>query len=174
MRGKCGENQNNNKSSRTSTLSTQPPRHNDEKEVRRTMRPHVLHGQRLKSCFLGCVFTGSFSPCCSNGTRTVYTVARRRVTPQRNPLSSSLLYRGAKTTSSVKLKDLPQGGLKIEEPYEPDVNDAPQYPPVVQGAKNNMLKFRNCVLLTRVGNFYEACLLPCYAYLGLSVLMDEL
>ncbi|KAK2782923.1 DNA mismatch repair ATPase msh1 [Emmonsiellopsis sp. PD_33] len=66
-----------------------------------------------------------------------------------------LLNRGAKRKSAAKLEDLPQGRLDSIEPYEPLVNDAPQYPTVVQGAKNNMLKFKNCVLLTRVGNFYE-------------------
>jgi hypothetical protein len=121
------------------------------------MRPHVRHGQRLKSSFLKRHSTGLITPYYPNGSRTVYSVARRPRAPQRSPLSSNLLYRGAKTTSTVKLKDLPQGGLKIEEPYGPDVNDAPQYPTVIQGAKNNMLKFRNCVLLTRVGSFYEAC-----------------
>lgn len=34
-------------------------------------------------------------------------------------------------------------------------DDAPQYPTVVQGHRNNMRKFRNCVILTRVGGFYE-------------------
>ncbi|EXJ90250.1 hypothetical protein A1O1_03349 [Capronia coronata CBS 617.96] len=34
-------------------------------------------------------------------------------------------------------------------------DDEPQYPTVLQGAKQNMAKFDNCVLLTRVGNFYE-------------------
>ncbi|KKZ66686.1 hypothetical protein EMCG_07643 [[Emmonsia] crescens] len=63
--------------------------------------------------------------------------------------------RGAKRKSTAKLKDLPQGRLEPIEPYAPLVNDAPQYPTVIQGAKNNMLKFKNCVLLTRVGNFYE-------------------
>ncbi|PGG98963.1 hypothetical protein AJ79_08738 [Helicocarpus griseus UAMH5409] len=63
--------------------------------------------------------------------------------------------RGAKRKSTAKLQDLPQGRLDPIEPYAPLVNDAPQYPTVIQGAKNNMLKFNNCVLLTRVGNFYE-------------------
>ncbi|ODH45197.1 hypothetical protein ACO22_00310 [Paracoccidioides brasiliensis] len=64
--------------------------------------------------------------------------------------------RGATTKTSSKLNDLRQGCLKKSlEPYPSVVNDAPQYPTVIQGAKNNMLKFKNCVLLTRVGNFYE-------------------
>ena len=39
-----------------------------------------------------------------------------------------------------------------------DVEEAesePIYPPVVLQVQNNMLKFPNCVVLTRVGNFYE-------------------
>lgn len=34
-------------------------------------------------------------------------------------------------------------------------DDAPAYPTVVQQARSNMRKFENCVLLTRVGGFYE-------------------
>ncbi|KAJ5664718.1 hypothetical protein N7462_011531 [Penicillium macrosclerotiorum] len=62
--------------------------------------------------------------------------------------------RGAKTKATVKLKDLPQGVLKLET-YNDGVDDAPQYPTVVQGHRNNMQKFKNCVILTRVGGFYE-------------------
>ncbi|KAE8354143.1 muts domain V-domain-containing protein [Aspergillus coremiiformis] len=70
------------------------------------------------------------------------------------PASQLTLQRGAKTRSTVKLKDLPQGALKLE-PYHDIIEDAPRYPPVVQGHKNNMQKFQNCVILTRVGGFYE-------------------
>ncbi|EAS36825.3 DNA mismatch repair protein Msh1 [Coccidioides immitis RS] len=63
--------------------------------------------------------------------------------------------RGAKTKASIKLKDLAQGRLGSLEPPLTATNDSPQYPSVIQGAKNNMLKFKNCVLLTRVGGFYE-------------------
>lgn len=48
-----------------------------------------------------------------------------------------------------------QGPLKPTVPLAPVENDAPQYPTVIQGAKYNMQKFKDCVLLTRVGNFYE-------------------
>jgi DNA mismatch repair ATPase MutS len=33
--------------------------------------------------------------------------------------------------------------------------EAPAYPTVVLQAQSNMRKFENCVLLTRVGGFYE-------------------
>ncbi|RAL09260.1 mismatch repair ATPase MSH1 [Aspergillus homomorphus CBS 101889] len=87
--------------------------------------------------------------------RTICHHARRpilcipRVTP-----TSKVPHRNAKSKSVVKLKDLPQGALKLE-PYDDGANDGPQYPVVVQGHRNNMQKFRNCVILTRVGGFYE-------------------
>ncbi|KAI0508381.1 muts domain V [Xylaria bambusicola] len=63
--------------------------------------------------------------------------------------------RGKKTKSSVRLADLPQG-LVSAEPL-PDVQDdgGPAYPTVVLQARHNMQKFENCILLTRVGGFYE-------------------
>lgn len=61
--------------------------------------------------------------------------------------------RGKKTKASIKLDELPQGVIPLESlPYE---EDAPAYPTVVQQARSNMRKFENCVLLTRVGGFYE-------------------
>lgn len=63
--------------------------------------------------------------------------------------------RGAKTVTKKRVKELQQGSIQAEPLPEIAVDDAPQYPSVVQGARNNMAKFENCVLLTRVGNFYE-------------------
>jgi len=61
--------------------------------------------------------------------------------------------RGKKTKASVTLDDLPQGVIPLEPlPLE---DDAPAYPTVVRQARSNMQKFENCVLLTRVGGFYE-------------------
>jgi DNA mismatch repair ATPase MutS len=37
----------------------------------------------------------------------------------------------------------------------PEEESGPAYPTVVLQARNNMNKFDNCVLLTRVGGFYE-------------------
>ncbi|KAI5465918.1 muts domain V-domain-containing protein [Mariannaea sp. PMI_226] len=65
--------------------------------------------------------------------------------------------RGKKTKTTVKLSDLPQGliqpGPQDSTLSIPD--DEPQYPTVVLQARQNMRKFDNCVLLTRVGGFYE-------------------
>ena len=57
------------------------------------------------------------------------------------------------------MKDLPQGALKLE-PYDDSPNDddndaPPRFPAVLQGHLHNMQKFKNCVVLTRVGGFYE-------------------
>lgn len=75
-------------------------------------------------------------------------VARRQITP--------LLVRGKKTRSTVKLSDLPQGAIPLPDlPAEEGEDAAPVYPTVIQQARRNMHKFDNCVLLTRVGGFYE-------------------
>ncbi|OTB08839.1 hypothetical protein M426DRAFT_316864 [Hypoxylon sp. CI-4A] len=73
--------------------------------------------------------------------------------------SSQFQTRGKKTTSSVRLEDLPQGPLKIDDvsplpPAEPE-DEGPAYPTVVLQARRNMQRFDRCVLLTRVGGFYE-------------------
>lgn len=62
--------------------------------------------------------------------------------------------RGKKTKASIKLDDLPQGVIPLDPlPLEQDA--PPTYSTVVQQARTNMRKFENCVLLTRVGGFYE-------------------
>ncbi|EQL02416.1 MutS2 protein [Ophiocordyceps sinensis CO18] len=67
--------------------------------------------------------------------------------------------RARKTTTTVKLSDLPQGPLRPEQttpPAEEDKQqDAPVYPTVVLQAQHNMRQFPNCVVLTRVGSFFE-------------------
>jgi hypothetical protein len=71
---------------------------------------------------------------------------------QRGPLTQS---RGAKTKVTIKLKDLPQGLLKEGTGFQEDADNGPAYPTVIQQARNNMRKFEDCVVLTRVGGFYE-------------------
>jgi len=64
--------------------------------------------------------------------------------------------RGKKTRSTLKLSDLPQGAIPPLEVQPGGAEDAgPAYPTVILQARRNMQKFDNCVLLTRVGGFYE-------------------
>ncbi|OLN88579.1 MutS-like protein 1 [Colletotrichum chlorophyti] len=66
---------------------------------------------------------------------------------------SSITIRSKKTKSTVQLDDLPQGALPLDT--RPVQDEGPSYPTVVLQARRNMQKFDNCVLLTRVGGFYE-------------------
>ena len=61
----------------------------------------------------------------------------------------------AKRRSVVKVANLAQGMLPKMSSAEEVMDDSPQYPTVVLQARNNMRRFENCVLLTRVGGFYE-------------------
>lgn len=66
--------------------------------------------------------------------------------------------RGKKTKTTVKVADLPQGLVPDDylPPHTPEDDvHVPAYPTVVLQARRNMRKFDNCVLLTRVGGFYE-------------------
>ena len=63
--------------------------------------------------------------------------------------------RSATTRTTKRLKSLEQGVLVGKPLPELEVEDAAQYPTVIQGARNNMIKFDKCLVLTRVGNFYE-------------------
>ncbi|KUI53974.1 hypothetical protein VP1G_01477 [Cytospora mali] len=65
--------------------------------------------------------------------------------------------RGKKKKTVVSLDELPQGVIraKTQPPLEEEPPAAPAYPTVVLQARRNMQKFDNCVLLTRVGGFYE-------------------
>ncbi|KAK6208397.1 ribosomal protein P0 (A0) (L10E) [Pestalotiopsis sp. IQ-011] len=77
--------------------------------------------------------------------------------------------RGKKTKTTISLADLPQGpiGPSLLKPerrtpidgdgkqLEDEEEAAPAYPTVVLQARRNMARFDNCVLLTRVGSFYE-------------------
>ena len=66
--------------------------------------------------------------------------------------------RGVKTQATVRLDDLIDGSPKAEA-ILPEIKDGvPEYPTVVAQARENMRKHENCVLLTRVGSFYEVCL----------------
>ncbi|PWI74431.1 MutS2 protein [Purpureocillium lilacinum] len=71
------------------------------------------------------------------------------------PTPSRRQLRGKKTKTTVKLADLPQGAIHVEPTRSHEDDHGPAYPTVVLQARRNMQKFANCVLLTRVGGFYE-------------------
>ena len=72
------------------------------------------------------------------------------------PRSNSKVHcRGAKSKATVQLKELPQGVLETNKSGRVREQDSPAYPMMIQQARNNMRKFADCVLLTRVGGFYE-------------------
>jgi DNA mismatch repair ATPase MutS len=76
----------------------------------------------------------------------------------RNGTSSGLptvFHRGAKRTTKVTLDSLPQGELPALPKDETDTVPEKSYPPVLQQHLNNVRKFSDCVVLTRVGDFYE-------------------
>ncbi|KAM0252299.1 hypothetical protein ACHAQJ_007791 [Trichoderma viride] len=63
-----------------------------------------------------------------------------------------------RSRTTVKLSDLPQGKI-LADPLPPfpleEEQHVPAYPAVVSQVRRNMNKFERCVLLTRVGGFYE-------------------
>jgi hypothetical protein len=63
--------------------------------------------------------------------------------------------KGVKTVAKVDFADLPQGPLPAKALETIPEHEGPAYPTVIQQARNNMLKFSHCVVLTRVGGFYE-------------------
>ncbi|KAF1833311.1 DNA mismatch repair protein muts [Decorospora gaudefroyi] len=48
-----------------------------------------------------------------------------------------------------------QQGIIETDALPPQDDAEPEYPPLLQQVRNNMLKFSHCVLVTRVGGFYE-------------------
>ena len=76
------------------------------------------------------------------------------------PLQAGLYaqYRGVKTCGTIDISELSQISDTSHRGLL-DLEDAgPTYPTVVQQARDNMRKFEECVLVTRVGGFYEVCL----------------
>ena len=103
------------------------------------------------------------SPCLSRSRRTIFALAGFQIVAFSTirigiPLfTSKIQHRAAKTSSKVQSGDLSQRSLVPEKSPLGSDDGGPAYPTVVQQARDNMQKFENCILLTRVGSFYEAC-----------------
>lgn len=102
---------------------------------------------------------------CSQDVSRLLRFCGRRPLPRPRPwfipIPFSDSHRGAKTKSSKKassIESLQQGPLEplqLVEDAQDDEPTYPSYPDVLQGVRDHMAKFKNCVILTRVGNFYE-------------------
>jgi len=96
-----------------------------------------------------------------SATRSLHAFSRRHPSALRHARPAVLDWqariraRGKKTKASIKLDDLPQGLIPLEPLPLEHVAKKKDYPTVVRQARSNMQKFENCVLLTRVGGFYE-------------------
>ncbi|OAL56014.1 hypothetical protein IQ07DRAFT_498042 [Pyrenochaeta sp. DS3sAY3a] len=86
------------------------------------------------------------------------TLARRSAKPRAPHSIGIRCYhvsprRDARRKTILNLDTLPQGAIE-GDPLPPQ-DTLPEYPPLLQEVRNNMLKFSHCVLVTRVGGFYE-------------------
>ena len=70
-------------------------------------------------------------------------------------LGSQVQRRGAKSRATVQLDELSNSTTKACIGLPEQENARSTYPTVVQQALDNMRRYENCVLLTRVGSFYE-------------------
>lgn len=80
---------------------------------------------------------------------------RVRTRAKDQELGTGVQVRGAKRTSIVKIKPIAQGVLPAKEVKIVNEDDGPVYSSAIQQHLNNMRKFSDCVVLTRMGNFYE-------------------
>ena len=85
----------------------------------------------------------------------VYQAALKPPRPSPSRRFSACRCLAAKKKTTVRLQDLPQGKLAGGLPVQEREDEEPAYPTVIQQARNNMRKFEKCVVLTRVGSFYE-------------------
>jgi hypothetical protein len=100
--------------------------------------------------------------------RSFLSLTRPCARPRARPFvvatwTQELQRRGAKRKASINLDDVPQGAI-ASDPLLPQNDAEPEYPPLLQQVHNTMLKFNHCVVVTRVGGFYEVCTDPLRSY----------
>lgn len=82
---------------------------------------------------------------------TCQSVLRQSALPLSPPDRISYRHAGTKVRKSIE--ELPQG---LQTPLEPFIEkEASKYSPVIDEVLQNQRRFPKCVLLTRVGQFYE-------------------
>lgn len=121
----------------------------------------TFHKRKLHSHLLGRWPAPTATLRCTPSRQHHGIPTRAHVVPRDFPHTQ---IRGKRTRTVVSLDDLPQGLVRADSPpatSPPDEHEspaavaAPSYPTVVLQARRNMQRFDNCVLLTRVGGFYE-------------------
>ncbi|EME43752.1 hypothetical protein DOTSEDRAFT_151250 [Dothistroma septosporum NZE10] len=73
----------------------------------------------------------------------------------RNQVQQHPQTRGSKTRSTIKADRLPQGALAPMPKHDVEILPEKTYPTVLQQHLNNIRKFKDCIVLTRIGDFYE-------------------
>lgn len=119
-------------------------------------RPQNTRGLPLKACLMLVSFKCIRAlPSRRIASRCLHTLRNEPPLRNKHVLSRPprVPNRGAKKKSSAKLDELPQGTIPLE-PLALEEQE-PALPTVLLQARSNMRKFENCVLLTRVGGFYE-------------------
>ena len=119
----------------------------DESMFSRLGECKVVEGVRSRWCSMGYRTTGHHSLLVLSQSPIPAVVSR-------SDLSQTWI-RGLKKKATIRVKDLPQGPLPAKAADRIVPSDRPAYPTVIQQARNNMHKFAHCVVLTRVGSFYE-------------------
>lgn len=88
----------------------------------------------------------------SRGTRQISLQnGRRHIRGQRCFTSTNYSYARSRLQKLVQLEDV--GNESLGDTIPPVLETA--YPTVLAQVKRNMIKFENCIVLTRVGGFYE-------------------
>ena len=122
---------------------------------------HVHCTTCIRSLYLPRNLSHGTLPCTAALNRSFYSLTRSCAKPRATKLAvttwnQELQRRGAKRKVSLDLDDVLQGALESDA-LPPQDDAEPEYPPLLQQVRNNMLKFNHCVLVTRVGGFYEVC-----------------
>ncbi|KAH0608867.1 uncharacterized protein H6S33_001095 [Morchella sextelata] len=114
-------------------------------------RPRTPHLRPRQHCYRFFTFSATDS--------NIAPQARQLQWQPRAPLRKPPQSRGAKQKSKVRFDELPQGLLGTGGlpplPESEGEKGGESYSTVIQQARNNMRRFPQCVLLTRVGGFYE-------------------
>ncbi|KAM3070834.1 MutS protein 1 [Clarireedia jacksonii] len=107
----------------------------ESEEIKKTKRTRKAAPARIESLSQGLIDLDKPESLIHNVTSTIAKL--------KEPVSKS----------DGSAQSLPQGLISLE-PLELE-DEPPSYPTVIMQARNNMYKFGNCVVITRVGGFYE-------------------